>query len=116
VWLFSLDGTLQPLPRGSADPAGQFSTGRPLTAPANRTADTAHGRELYMQTCIVCHGEDGLGGQHGNGAPLTRAMPLDEIMNIIGNGRNDMPAWGRVYRPEDIHDVAAFIRDEFVGD
>ncbi|HLF09801.1 MAG TPA: PQQ-binding-like beta-propeller repeat protein, partial [Gammaproteobacteria bacterium] len=114
VWLFSLNGTLQSLPRGSANAEGQFATGRPINVPQNRTADLAHGRELYMQTCIVCHGDDGKGGQHGGGAQLTTALTLQDIMNTVGNGRNDMPAFGRVYRPEELHDVATFILEELL--
>jgi alcohol dehydrogenase (cytochrome c) len=116
VWLFSLNGTLQSLPRGSANPDGQFATGRPVDIPQERTADLAHGRELYRQTCIVCHGDDGKGGQHGGGAELTTALTLQEIMNVVGNGRNDMPAWGRVYRPEELHDVATYILEELLAE
>jgi alcohol dehydrogenase (cytochrome c) len=116
VWLFSLDGTLQSLPRGAADPTGQFAAGREIPVPENRVADRAHGRELYFQTCIVCHGDDGKRGQHGGGAELTRALSIGEIMNTVGNGRNEMPAFGRVYRPEELHDVAAFILEELLAE
>jgi mono/diheme cytochrome c family protein len=35
-------------------------------------------------------------------------------LTTIGNGRDAMPAFGRVYKPEDLHDVAAFILEELV--
>ena len=112
VWLFALDGTLQSLPRGSADPPARVTNAPRATAPANRTPDTAHGRELFAQTCIACHGADGTGGIHG--APLTTtALGLDDLMTTIANGRDSMPAFGRVMKPEDLHDVAAYILDEF---
>ena len=112
VWLFALDGTLQSLPRGSADPPARVTNAPRATAPANRTPDTAHGRELFAHTCIACHGADGTGGIHG--APLTTtALGLDDLMTTIANGRDSMPAFGRVMKPEDLHDVAAYILDEF---
>jgi mono/diheme cytochrome c family protein len=75
-------------------------------------ADLAHGRELYSQTCIACHGSDGKGGVHG--APLTNTLTIADIMNTVSNGRNEMPAFGRAYKPEELHDVAAFILEEVV--
>jgi mono/diheme cytochrome c family protein len=79
--------------------------------PQDRVADVAHGRELYSQTCSACHGADGTGGVHG--APLTTTqLSLAEIMTTIDNGRDQMPAFGRAYTPEDLRDVATFILEE----
>lgn len=112
VWLFSLDGEIESLPRGSANPQGQFAAERPVVVPQDRVADVAHGRELYRQTCMVCHGDDGRGGQHGAGAELTSALTLEQIMNTVANGRNEMPAFGRVYQPAELHDVAVYIVEQ----
>ena len=71
----------------------------------------AHGRELYSQTCVACHGSDGTGGVHG--APLkSTTLSLEEIVSTIAAGRNEMPGFGRTYQPEDLHDVAAYIVEE----
>jgi alcohol dehydrogenase (cytochrome c) len=113
VWLFSLAGTLQPLPRGAADPPTRGG-GPPPAVPQNRTADLAAGRAVYMQNCITCHGDDGQGGQHGEATLLTTALPLADMMGIVANGRNAMPAWGRALSPEQIHDVASYIREELL--
>jgi quinohemoprotein ethanol dehydrogenase len=114
VWLFSLDGTVESLPRGAATPPPRQPQGRPVTLPDNGTADVAHGRELYGQSCFVCHGEDGRGGIHG--APLTGALTMEQIVTTVANGRGDMPAWGSVYEPEDLQDLAGFILEELAGD
>jgi mono/diheme cytochrome c family protein len=93
VWLFSLDGKLQSLPRGSAEPSARGQAAQAVTVPQDRVADVAHGRELYSQTCIACHGSDCTGGVHG--APLkTTQLSLAEIMTTVGNGRDQMPAFG----------------------
>ena len=81
VWLFGLDGTLPPAEAGvpvnrlaeaiPAAPSGRRAAGRraPPAAPAaaRRTLRTAGAST--SETCVICHGEDGLGG-HGGGAPL----------------------------------------------
>ena len=99
VWLFSLDGTLQSLPRGSADPSTRVTTAPPVAVPAGHVADLEHGRTLFSQTCVACHGGDGTGGVHG--APLTTTtLSLAELMATIGNGREQMPAFGRALTPD----------------
>jgi alcohol dehydrogenase (cytochrome c) len=114
VWLFSLDGEIASLPRGSADPQGQFAATRPVTLSPGRVADLEHGRELYRQNCMVCHGEDGRGGQHGAGAALTDALTIEAIVGVAAGGRNAMPAFGRVLRPEDFQDAATYIVEQLV--
>ncbi len=47
VWLFGLDGEIRSLPRGSADPEGQFAATRRVTIPPGRQAHVANGREIY---------------------------------------------------------------------
>ena len=32
-----------------------------------------------------------------------------EIMTTVVNGRNDMPAFGRTYKPEALQDLASYI-------
>ena len=102
---------MESLPRGSAEPPTRGPPARPVTVPQDRVADLAHGRELYSQTCVACHGSDGTGGVHG--APLkTTQLSLAEIMTTVSNGRDQMPAFGRAYKPEELHDVAAYILAE----
>ena len=108
----SLDGEIASLPRGSADSQGQFAAPRPVVIPAGRVADLEHGRELYRQNCMVCHGEDGRGGQHGAGAALTDALTVEAIVGVAASGRNAMPAFGRVLRPEDFQDAATYIVEQ----
>src|SRR6185295_8762935 len=69
LWLFSLAGTMESLPRGSADPVGPRGgpgpgappPGTATPAPA-RIADVQKGKEIYTTTCVVCHGQSGKGG------------------------------------------------------
>jgi quinohemoprotein ethanol dehydrogenase len=104
LWLFSLDGTLKSLPRGSADPAAAPTA----AAPAAHIPDLARGKDLYTSTCVVCHGPTGLGGTHG-GAKLTRALTHDAIAAVLTKGRNDMPAFGSALAPEQLQDLTGYV-------
>jgi quinohemoprotein ethanol dehydrogenase len=135
LWLFSLDGTIDSMPRGSADPAGQFPPrapgGQPATAPGaaagaalvpggtntgsgtgaatpQRAADLDKGKEIYSTTCVVCHGESGKGGSHG-GAPLTTALTRESIMSTVAHGRNDMPPFGSALSPDQLADLTGYV-------
>jgi mono/diheme cytochrome c family protein len=51
-----------------------------------------------------------------HGAPLaTTKLSQEEIVTTIGNGRDQMPAFGRAYKPEDLQDVAAYILEYLVS-
>ena len=115
LWLFSLSGEIESLPRGSADPTGQFAAPAAAVAvPEGRTADLTHGEAVYRQACFVCHGDDGRGGQHGGGTPLTASLTVESIMGTAANGLNDMPAFGSVYEIDELHDVAGYIVERLV--
>jgi alcohol dehydrogenase (cytochrome c) len=128
LWLFSLSGKKDSMPRGSADivraaPAPAPGTAAPpavaqpgAPAPgaaagppaATRKADMAKGKELYDTTCTVCHGANGQGGTHG-GAKLTKALTPDIIKQVVINGRNDMPPFGSAFSNDQMDDMAAYI-------
>ena len=116
VWLFSLDGKMESLPRGAADPTGQFSRGPAapdVTPIEGREADLKRGSDLYFGTCGACHGETGQGGTHG-GAPLTPELTVPRIMTIATNGQGDMPAFGGAFTREDLQDIATFILEDLI--
>jgi len=113
LWLFALDGQINSLPRGSADPGAP--RGPPPGAPpgggdvaALRPGDATNGKTIYTGACMVCHGANGKGGSHG-GAPLTDALTRDAIVTIIASGRNQMPAFGAAVPPQDREDLAAYV-------
>ena len=117
LWLFSLDGTIEPLPRGSADPAAIPRSAPPgagpgaaaaAAAPAARTPDKEKGKEIYTTTCVVCHGENGKGGTHG-GAPFTSKLTSESIVQVLTNGRNDMPPFGSALSREAMQDLSAYV-------
>lgn len=106
VWLFSLSGTINSLPKGSADPAAR--AGPPPGPPPPHVADLADGKTIYSATCVVCHGETGQGGVHG-GPPLTKALTREVITNMVTHGKGDMPPFGAEMSPDQMSDLAAYV-------
>jgi mono/diheme cytochrome c family protein len=132
VWLFSLDGAMESLPRGSASATGQFPPGGggppgpppggrgggggggPFLNQSTRTPSAAAGRVTYATACVTCHGEDGQGGTHG-GIALTNSLTVGAIVNAVTNGRNEMPAYGAVMSQDDLQDLAAYLLEDLLA-
>ena len=72
--------------------------------------DVEHGKRLYAEACIACHGEQGDGG-HGGGPTLVSGLAPETILAVAQGGRNTMPAFGRAYSEADLRDVAVYITD-----
>jgi alcohol dehydrogenase (cytochrome c) len=115
LWLFSLNGTMESLPPGSADPgppAGPPVFAPPPAVPLDRVADLEHGAEIYRTVCQACHGETGEGG-HDVGAPLPADLSIESIMYTADAGRpgTQMQPFRGLYTAEEFHDVASYIHD-----
>ena len=111
IWMFSLKGTMKSLPAGGATSGGPaFGPGRPAAPVAARPVSTDHGRQLYAEACVACHGEQGDGG-HGGGPSLVAGQPAETIVGIAKAGKNNMPPFGRVYSDADLKDVAGYVVD-----
>jgi quinohemoprotein ethanol dehydrogenase len=108
IWMFSRSGTMKSLPVAGAAPGG-FG-GRPAAPAVARPVDLEHGRQLYAEACVACHGEAGDGG-HGGGPTLVAGLPLETILAVSQSGRNTMPPFGRAYTETDLRDVASYIVD-----
>ncbi len=106
LWLFSLDGTLGPVSEQAAAPAA--AAAKTDTA-ALKKGDTYTGGQVYSNGCVFCHGPDGY-GTHG-GKSLKELHDVPTIVNVVTNGRNDMPAFKGVFTDQDIVDVATYIVD-----
>ena len=72
---------------------------------------------LFNSRCAMCHGADGTGSSVGKkmGVPdLTSAevqkMSDAELTDIIINGKNKMPAYGKALEAAEIKGLVAYIR------
>jgi alcohol dehydrogenase (cytochrome c) len=111
VWLFSLDGKLEPLPPPA--PAGGAAATGGIELPKG-PANLAKGEKNYRQYCIACHGDTGTGG-HGGGASLVN-LPKDPngLANVVYGGRNAMPPFRGILTPEQIRDVFGYVNQKLL--
>lgn len=82
-------------------PAAQRQWANPYAGDANAVAA---GKNLFVDHCAQCHGEDAL-GRHGH--PSLRSARIEhatdgELAWILRNGsaRNGMPSWNRLPEPQ----------------
>jgi alcohol dehydrogenase (cytochrome c) len=116
IWMFALSGTMKSLPPaggaalggGGGGGGGPGGFGRPAAPAPDRPVNFDHGKTLYAEACVACHGEGGDGG-HGGGPTLVSGQSADTILAIAKAGRNTMPPFGRVYSDADLKDVAGYI-------
>src|SRR3954471_449108 len=71
------------------------------------------GRQLFVQSCAHCHGNDARGtGEDGDGPDLYRlAIGNARIGAVIRTGiPEEMPSFGTKLGPADVADVIAYLR------
>jgi len=99
VWLFSLSGKLDPV-----------SSPMPLTAASisMNNPNTQNGQALFAQYCGQCHGQDGK-SSHSGAPDITAITSNQVVITMLLNGKNGMPSFSKVLKPEEIRDVVAFV-------
>ncbi len=111
IWMFSLNGTMDPVDPQAQAALQAAAVSGPVPAPdTDYVADRGRGETLYRDGCLPCHGYDGEGGE-GGGAPLTGGLEIADIMAVVHTGRNRMPSFAGVYEAEELQDLAAYIHD-----
>ena len=75
--------------------------------------DARRGAQIYAATCVVCHGQNGLGGTAPALNDPTKLQQFDDAWyaETIARGRpaQGMPVWGSVLSPQQIGDLVALI-------
>ena len=100
LWLFGVDGALEPVP-----PAGSLMTFAPGAA---APGDAEAGAAVYTTACLACHGEQGEGG-HGGGPSLQAMSNAAVVLQLVSEGRSAMPAMAGTLTAEQIRNVAAYV-------
>ena len=76
------------------------------------------GENIFRAKCSVCHGVDGA-GRTENGkklkVPDLRSERIkhhddDELLDVITNGKGDMPPFGKKYSTDKLQQVVAYVR------
>jgi cytochrome c oxidase subunit 2 len=77
-------------------------------------AELVTGREVYARNCVACHGAAGQGGtgpKLSDGAVVERYPDIADHIDIIVNGRNQMPAYGGKLTDDEIEAVVRYNRE-----
>jgi alcohol dehydrogenase (cytochrome c) len=108
IWMFSLDGTIEPVAPAGAPASGALAALRASAAAAAQPGDAANGERIYREACLPCHGASGEGGE-GGGASLVTGLTRETTFDVTANGRNNMPAFRDAYSAAEINDVATYV-------
>ena len=127
IALFTLANALLSGCGGNKSQETTETTPSTTTPPAQTATDTSavagvvDGAKIYAEKCSVCHGAaghgDGPGGaalnpkprDHTNGAYMNTRTD-DQLLEVIRNGKGNMPAWKTVLSDEEIHAVLKHVR------
>lgn len=92
---------------------------------AGKGGDSVSGREIYVNTCIRCHGIDGTGVQSVRLVPAPADLSSPAVQNRLdgtlfkrihdGKPNTAMGAWKHTLSDEEIWDVLAYVRTLGVG-
>jgi cytochrome c553 len=86
-----------------------------LSSSLSRADDAVN---LFKSKCAMCHGADGKGetpagkkmGAHDFNSAEVQAMKDAALANAISDGKNKMPGYKKSLSPEQIKDLAAYVR------
>jgi polyvinyl alcohol dehydrogenase (cytochrome) len=67
------------------------------------------GAAIFAANCATCHGADGSGGAGPDLRGIGQVHTVDELIDVITNGRNGMPAWRDQLTAEEIQAVAEYV-------
>ena len=110
VWMFRLDGKLEPLTEAEA--AAEETAAALDVLVIEGAPDKDNGARLYRQNCAACHGDEGLGGQDGSGPTLAPATADGAgIIRTVWLGRNLMPTFRYSLNKEQIRDISHYLTE-----
>ncbi|WP_010532119.1 cytochrome c551 [Lentibacillus jeotgali] len=75
------------------------------------TSESAAAEELFQSNCATCHGSDLSGGSGPNLTSVGADYSADEIVDIIKNGKGNMPAQKQV-SDEDAQTIASWLAEK----
>lgn len=105
----------------NAGDSSESSTTESTPAPVATGTVELDGAKIYAEKCSVCHGPGGKGDGPGGAAlnPKPRdhtdgkymnAKTDEELLEVIHNGKGNMPAWKSVLTDEQIKAVLKHVR------
>ena len=99
---------------------GLSNSGVKELAVTSKGGDPVSGREIYVNTCILCHGIDGKGVRGLKFVPSPADLTSPAVQNRLdgtlfrriheGKSNTAMGAWKHALSDEEIWDVLAYVR------
>lgn len=68
------------------------------------------GYQVYNQTCVTCHGENGKLGQGGAKDLTQTKLTKEQIAQIVKNGKGLMPAYKKRLSDDEISGLADYVK------
>jgi quinoprotein glucose dehydrogenase len=82
---------------------------------ARESTDAAHGRVVYQQNCVACHGLEGKGdpqSQYPPVAGIDKKLTRDAVGQLIAKGKGVMPSFGMLSEKQRAQLVAYLFGDK----
>lgn len=108
----------KPTPKAASKAATKSSV------PSKRPPDRERGRELWLQSCWQCHGEEGK-GDGPSAAALPEGVPtlehkvskdqFDALVKVISDGKGRMPAYKEDIDKHDSRRILIYLQDALQG-
>jgi cytochrome c6 len=80
-------------------------------------SDAQNEAATYKSKCVVCHGADGSGSEVGKKLGVrdfhsseVKGESEAELAQIIGKGKDKMPAYEKLLKPDEIKGLAAYVQ------
>ncbi|MCF6092648.1 cytochrome c [Microaerobacter geothermalis] len=108
--------TAAPMNQGSVQgEVGKKTDDSIYPVPANYQPSVDNGKKIYGQSCQSCHGQNGegnpaLGATAINSPDFLKVADEPFLTQLVYGGKKAMPAFKSQLTPEEIADVAAYIR------
>lgn len=96
--------------------SGCTTSEAPPVPTVNGTVDSVleQGRNVFMSNCSRCHGSNGGGGagiKLSEGRATELHPDIATMINVVNNGKNGMPAFGKALSEADIEAVVRYVRE-----
>ena len=111
VYTFKLGGTL---PEGQViDGSAKSKVNEPTEEKATEgetVSSAAAGLEIFNNSCIACHGDQGANGHNGPNLQNSKiAESKEDVLERITNGKSTMPSFKDTLTPEEMEAVADYV-------
>ena len=77
---------------------------------ASRKGQISPGQKIFETKCIKCHGIDGTKEKAGAKNLRLSKLPDIEIVTMISEGKKIMPSYKKKLLPEEIKNVAEYVK------